>query len=168
MLPIHTILMQVIIPDALMNHLSEQVSFFRYEPNALMRALILKHLKRIPSYRELERELYRREDYRQACGFRTRVPHHSTFGVFRKRLGNKIELLFNSLLEQLVQVGVIKARDIAIDSTHFKAYSSKYKQSDKDASFGHKSKKKTFFGYKAHVICDAETELPIAVTSSHA
>lgn len=166
MLPIHTILSQVIIPDALMNHLSQQVSFFRYDPNALMRALILKHLKAIPSSRELERELYRREDYRQACGFRAKVPHHSTFGVFRKRLGDKIELLFNELLEQLVQAGVIKARDIAIDSTHLKAYSSKHKQSDKDASFGHKSKNKVFYGYKAHVLCDADSELPVTLLVS--
>jgi transposase len=131
-----------------------------------MRALILKHLKRIPSYRELERELYRREEYRQACGFRTRASHHSIFGVFRKRLGNKLELLFNSLLEQLVDAGVIKARNIAIDSTHLKAYSSRRRQSDKDASFGHKSKNKVFYGCKAHVLCDTDSELPVTLLVS--
>lgn len=169
MLPTHLLLKAVKIPDAVMKHLEQQTSYFRYQPIALFRALLLKYLKRIPSDRELERELYRREDYWRACGFRTRVPDHSTFSVFRKRLGDKTEELFRQPLQELTKMGVIKANIVAIDSTDLKAYCRPKKgkpRSDPDASLGHKSKKKTFFGYKAHVVCDAETELPIALTVS--
>ncbi len=169
LLPIHLVLEAVKIPVAVMRHLEQQCSYFVYEPLALVRALLLKHLKRIPSDRELERELYRRPEYRQACGFRTRVPDHSTFSVFRKRLGDKTEGLFKQPLQQLTEIGTIKANIIAIDSTDLKAYCRPKKDksySDPDASFGHKSEKKTFFGYKAHVVCDADTELPIALTVS--
>jgi len=65
-----------------------------------------------------------------------------------------------------------QARLFAIDSTDILAFSFK----DKDAKFDHRTpskreqnltkdkEKANFYGYKLHVITDAETELPIAVT----
>jgi len=64
-----------------------------------------------------------------------------------------------------------QARLFAIDSTDIPAFSFK----DKDAKFGHRTpskkeqnltkdkEKANFYGYKLHVITDAETELPVAV-----
>jgi len=167
-LPLHLVLEAVKIPVAVVEHLKKQVSEFRLPPEGLFKALILMRLKRIPSERELEREMHRHPDYVRACGL-PRAPDHSTFSVFRKRLGDKAEELFKQPLQQLTELGTIKANIVAIDSTDLKAYCRPKKDkpySDKDASFGHKSKNKTFFGYKAHVICDAETELPIALTVS--
>lgn len=167
-LPLELVLEAIKIPDVVLEHLKEQVSEFRLPPLGLVKALVLMRLKRIPSERELERELNRHPEYMHLCGL-SRAPDHSTFSVFRKRLGDKTEELFKQPLEGLTEKGYIKSRVVAIDSTDLKAYCRPRKnkpRSDPDASLGHKSKKKTFFGYKAHVACDAEQELPIAVRVS--
>jgi IS5 family transposase len=126
---------------------------------------VLQRIERIKSERELERELCKRPELVAARSL-PRVPDHSTFCVFRKIIGNKLEDVFNELVCGLVEKGVIMAETIAIDSTHLKAYSSKYKQTDKDASFDHKSQKKVFYGYKVHTLCDTKTELPICLLAS--
>jgi IS5 family transposase len=148
-----------------MQHLKQQCDFFRLSPLGLLRALVLQRIERIKSERELERELCKHPELLTACGL-PRVPDHSTFSVFRKRIGDKMENVFNELLLKLFEKKIIKADTIAIDSTHLKAYSSKYNKSDKDASFGHKSQKKIFYGYKAHTLCDTKTELPICLIVS--
>jgi IS5 family transposase len=159
------VLNEVFMPPAVMQHLKQQCEFFRIDPFGLLKALVLQRIERIKSERELERELCKRPELVAACGL-SRVPDHSTFSVFRKRIGNLVEDVFSALVCKLVEKGVIKADTIAVDSTHLKAYSSKYKLTDKDASFGHKSQKKTFYGYKAHMLCDTKTELPICLLVS--
>jgi len=98
---------------------------------------------------------------------------HFDFTIFskvRKESTQIIKELFEILVEQKMKER--QARLFAIDSTDIPAFSFK----DKDAKFGHRTpskkeqnltkdkEKTTFYGYKLHVITDAETELPVAVT----
>jgi len=98
---------------------------------------------------------------------------HFNFTIFskvRKESTQIIKELFEILVEQKMKER--RTRLFAIDSTDIPAFSS----NDKDARCGHrtppkkeqnliKDKEKTlFYGYKLHVITDAETELPIAMT----
>lgn len=99
-----------------------------------------------------------------------RKPNHSVFSKVRKRSDERI---FQEIFEWLVQNKMRgkQLRLIAQDSSDIPAYSEK----DKDARFGHrtpskkeqiasKSIKKSFvFGYKLHVIVDAETDMPIVL-----
>jgi len=98
---------------------------------------------------------------------------HFNFTIFskvRKESAQIIRELFELFAYQKTKAK--QARLFAIDSTDIPAFSLK----DKDARCGHrtppkkeqnliKNKEKTlFYGYKLHVIVDADTELPIAVT----
>ncbi len=82
------------------------------------------------------------------------------------------------MIAQAVVLRVITCGDIAIDSTHLWAYSSKFGKktyhgkgkchhprhySDPDAHWGAKSKDYIFFGYKVHLIVDAKSQLPLDV-----
>lgn len=156
---LHLVLQAVIIPDHVMGYLENEVSFFRIPPIQLLRALVLMRLKGILSERSLERALLRNAEFRRACGFE-RVPDHSTFSVFRKRLGSLLVDCFDALVRECYRRGIIKAMHIAVDSTAINAFS----RNDLDASVGHKSENKTWFGFKAHIACCTKTELPIALT----
>lgn len=99
-------------------------------------------------------------------------PHKSTFSKVRKRADPR---MFKELHDWIVQDRLKgkQLRLIAQDSTDVFAYSKK----DKDARWGHRTpsrkeqlmqngnkEKEMFFGYKPHVIVEAETEIPIAVS----
>jgi len=92
------------------------------------------------------------------------------FSKVRKESAQILNELFEILVEQKMKEK--QARLFAIDSTDIPAFSFK----DKYAKFGHRTpskreqnltkdkEKANFYGYKLHVITDAETELPVAVT----
>ena len=103
-------------------------------------------------------------------GYKKR-PHPSTFSKVRERTDPRIFEDVYNLSVQLIMKGK-QLRLIAQDSTDVSAYS----YDDKDAKWGHRTPskkeqirngnkigKELFFGYKPHVACDAETEIPIAV-----
>ena len=71
-----------------------------------------------------------------------------------------------TLIAQLVAIGGITGKKIAIDSSHIIAYSNPKKHSDPDAEWGCKREDFYFFGYKIHLVVDAETQLPIEVEVS--
>jgi len=82
------------------------------------------------------------------------------------------------LIAQATLLKVITGGDTAIGSTYLWAYSSKFGKktcrclgkchhpwdySDPDTRWGAKSKDYLFFGYKAHLIVDAKSQLPLDV-----
>lgn len=77
-----------------------------------------------------------------------------------------IEKIFKELVKKMgdkMEVG----KTIAVDSTLLKGYARDWKNrvcSDQDAFWGYSTTKKWVFGYKVHVICDVESELPLAFT----
>ena len=78
-----------------------------------------------------------------------------------------VDVLFSFLVEKAKEAGLAKGKLVAVDSTDFTAYCNGRKKlndrSDKFARWGHSTTKGRVFGYKAHIACDAETELPLAV-----
>jgi len=132
-----------------------------------VRAWMLKHLLGIPSEAQLVRILGSFPQLRRICGLR-KVPCRSAFCRARKRfslLG--MERFFVFLVLKAKQLGLAKGRLVAVDSTDFTAHCNGRKKlklrPDKDARWGHSTTKGRVFGYKAHIFCDAETELPLAV-----
>jgi transposase len=138
-----------------------------YNPLSMLKAQLLKHLLRIPSDRRLALRL--KHDWRaaRACRFRKRTPSHGLFTQFRHRLGAESYLeIFNHLLRQLYESGVIIGRVVAVDSTHLEAYSqrgrdNKTGRSDPDARVG-RGKRGFILGYRVHTACCAESEMPLA------
>jgi transposase len=138
-----------------------------YNPLSMLKAQLLKHLLRIPSDRRLALRL--KHDWRaaRACRFRKRTPSHGLFTQFRHRLGEESYLeVFNHLLRQLYESGVIIGRVVAVDSTHLEAYSQRSRdnrtgRSDPDARVG-RGKRGFILGYRVHTACCADSEMPLA------
>ncbi len=136
-----------------------------YLPSALLKALIYQKLRRLPSWRALVRELAADPATCKELGFE-KPPVHQTFSVFTRRLGSAG---FNAVMRQLViQLRPILPRfgeEIAVDSSMVKAYANPFNRSDEDATWGVKKvvrgKPLAKYGYKLHVVVDANHDLPI-------
>ena len=151
-----------------------------YEPISLFKAQLLIYLGEVSSDRKLASALRYNARLCLLCGFNfLKTPSNGTFTNFRDRLGE--DLFYESLhqlIAQAIALKVILGGDTAIDSTHLWAYSNKFGKktcsckgkchcprtySDSDANWGHKTKEYVFFGYKVHLIVDAQSQLPLDV-----
>jgi len=112
-------------------------------------------------------------------------PDHSTLCRFRARLGpEKFQKIFNRIIEGARSAGLVHDRLRIIDATHLEAKVDLFRLReermenleprgagpDPEARFGHKTKRKTFYGYKEHIAMDADSELitAVAVTPGNA
>ena len=140
-----------------------------YNPVSMLKAQLLKYLRRIPSDRRLALLLKWNRRVAKACGFKRKTPSHGLFTQFRHRLGKEgYEKVFSLVLEQLLRRGVVKGEVVALDSTAIKAYSqrdleNKRGKSDLDARVG-RGRRGFVLGYKVHTVCCTSTELPLAFT----
>lgn len=94
-----------------------------------------------------------------------RAPDHSSFTRFRQRLGTS---LFGKLFEHLVKVceslHLLSKRLVGQDSTFYKAWANKHKQTDEEAKFGYTNRNEPLgYGYKAHFATDLNSELPLSL-----
>jgi len=111
---------------------------------------------------------------------------HSTICRFRGRVGNdRFVRIFNKIVEQAREAGLVDDRLHAIDSRHFKANVAIWRKRDRDlddddtptgfvkfddspggpdpdASWGRKSKNFSFFGYKHHIAVDADSGIIVS------
>lgn len=102
-----------------------------------------------------------------ACGFRDdRVIHSAHLGRRVRQLGAyPFWLLFVALVWRAIRSGLIRGRDVVIDSTLLAAWS----RSDLDAAWSYPSRwKGRIFGYKVHTIIDRYARLPIGFVLSSA
>ena len=93
-------------------------------PLGIFKALVVKQLRTIPSDRELYRRLWNDEELRTICDIEEREkPYHpSQLTRFRNRVGpERLEVVMNSLLEELVESGIIKGETLALDATFIEA-----------------------------------------------
>ena len=145
-------------------------------PLGIFKALIVKQLRNIPSDRELYRRLWNDEALREICGLEDREkPYHpSQLTRFRNRVGpERLEDIMASLLEELVEEGVVKGENLALDATFIKAWSRRdptddsHGLSDPESRVGRDGK--TYdLGYKAHVAVDVESDMPVAAVVASA
>jgi len=157
--------------------------------NTLLAGVIFQH----PSIASLRRELLRNAELRQRCGYDLcrgvlAVPPAHVFSRFLKSLQHheqEIKAMFARLVEQLRQELPDLGINLAVDG---KAINSAGKKSDKardgrrdtDADWGTKSyrgqradgslwsKVSHWFGYKLHLLIDADYELPVGYSVTKA
>lgn len=112
-------------------------------------------------------------------------PDHTVLCRFRQRLGAEgFQRLFNQVVEQARSQGLVSDRLHIIDATHMTAKVDLFRlkkehqdgndddhyvdrsSPDSDARFGRKTPKKGFYGYKSHVVQDADSELIVQVLTT--
>jgi transposase len=145
-------------------------------PLGIFKALITKRLRQIPSDRELYRRLWNDSTLRMICDIEEREkPYHpSQLTKFRTRIGpERLETIIASLVEELIQGGLIRGDTVAMDATFIKAYSKRDLQdnrrgaSDPDAVVG-RDERSYGLGYKAHIAADVDSDLPLAFIAASA
>ena len=136
-------------------------------PLGIFKALIIKQLRCIPSDRELYRRLWNDETLREICDIEEKEKsyHPSQLTRFRNKVGpERLEGIMNSLLEELVEGGIIKGKTLAMDATFIKAWSRRdpgddsHGYSDPESRVGRDGK--TYdLGYKAHLAVDVDSDI---------
>jgi len=149
--------------------------------NSILAGVVYQH----PSVESLRRELSRNNQLRRICGFaEDKVPNASVYSRFMLKLFSHQDLIdeiFETLVGQCSELLPGFGRHLVLDG---KAINSKAKgrsnlekkdgRRDLDANYGVKKyngkredgtlweKVTTWFGYKLHLIVDADYELPVA------
>ena len=152
--------------------------------NSILAGIVFEH----PSMESLRRELSRNAQLREMCGFNPllgadAVPSKSAYNRFLAKLVSHetiIREMFDCLVKQIATIVPDFGKDIAGDGKAIKSFGkpSKKKEGDKrreeDADWGCKKyhgineqgksweKVKSWFGFRLHLIVDANIELPIA------
>jgi IS5 family transposase len=148
-----------------------------YAVESAIKMLLLQFVEDL-SDREMERAMRENMAFRWFCGFspEDETPDFTYFTKLRKRIGTKgIASLYNSFQEMLKEKGYMSETFTFMDASSVISKTHLWKErdraisqgeetlnnqnvgkhgSDPDASFGAKSKKKFWFGYKRHVSVD--------------
>ena len=158
--------------------------------NSIIAGIVFQH----PSIESLRRELKRNAQLRELCGFDifkgdSAVPTASAYTRFLKNLFKhevEIEKMFSNLTNEAYKILSNFGKNLAVDSKAISSLSRKPSDKpidgrrDTDADFGKKTyrgvsedgseweKAKCWFGYKLHLIVDADYELPVAYQVSQA
>ena len=149
--------------------------------NSILAGVVYQH----PSIESLRRELSRNGQLRFMCGFRNgKVPEAYVYSRFFNKLFEKEEMInemFNKLVDELEELLPGFGKNLAIDGKAISSLSRRENKNKKedgrrdlDADWGKKeykgiredgtswSKVVKWFGYKLHLIVDADYELPVA------
>ncbi len=139
-----------------------------YTPLTKFKAISTLFAMQIESYQEMELCLKTNENVRNACmDEENRVMDSSTLCYFMSQLTEKdLTQIFVQLVKECQKCKIINNKYLAVDATHLFAWYNTRRDTNKHpiygASWGAKSKKMKFFGYKLHIIVDSKAELPIA------
>lgn len=150
--------------------------------NSILAGIVYQH----PSIESLRRELMRNAELRQLCGFDLcksihAVPSSDAYTNFLKLLlkhSDHVDSIFYDLIDKLGEVLPGFGQTLAIDSKAIKSRSRKESKckdlrGESDADKGVKTYKgkrkdgtiwksvKSWFGFKLHLIVDADYELPV-------
>lgn len=147
----------------------------------ILRALLAAPLENIDTFTGLQRRLEFDLRFRYQCGLRLDIsaPSISTLSRVFAELTHKslARQLFEDLVVQCQEAGIIDGTHVAIDSAAIHAYEKKEPKRKSELTgnanwgakfdtFGNKVK---WFGYKLHLAVDTKSELPMAlkVTPAH-
>lgn len=166
-----------------------------YNPTVLWRCYVAYYVLGLPSVSDLIRTLHDNPYIAAACGieYPGEIPSQPTFSRFGTRLARRkyalaLRNVHRALTRRLYETLPGFGQVVAIDSTHMKGWSNASKKgkkkvgairrlkpkvgkvSDPDAGWTVKvnteGRSQFTWGYKAHILCDAEYELPIVVDVS--
>lgn len=141
-----------------------------HPPLAMLRALIYQRMKQIRSWRKLASTIKAEPDLAAKLGF-TRAPCHDAFSEFARRIGcETLFQIFRGLVERIRRVIPELGTVIALDSTLVRAYSKPGKRgerkTDANAAWGVSGEKLGkpvyVYGYKLHVACDPQRDIPLS------
>jgi len=155
-------------------------------PVRIVKALIMKNLKTIPTLTELSRELRENPSLALLCGFQPGqpIPSKERFSCFLRNTPNSLlQELRRHLVNELVHLGEVKGKYLSIDSVPIKskvrennlktACSNRFEKSlppksDPEAGLGveiyllpPKKQAAYFWGYRNHCVVDCESEIPV-------
>lgn len=139
-----------------------------YTPLTKFKAICALFALNLGSYEEIEISLATNEHLRDACcSDDGRVMDHTTLCYFMGNLTEEdLTTIFIQLVKECQNYKIIDGKYLAIDATHLFAWYNTRRDTNKHpidgASWGRKSKKFSFFGYKLHILVDCKAELPIA------
>lgn len=142
-----------------------------YSSETMLKALLVGYYKSIGTLAELARYLEDHREIASLCGFRgdTATPSRSTFSRFLGRLTQHhdlldecVEIMADDLKGLLPDFGKV----VAIDCTSVPSYSNPDNEPVSDMAAGWivregSERKRWEFGYRLHLIVDANWELPI-------
>lgn len=147
-----------------------------YSPERLFRMLVVMYMENIPSERKLAEQLNVNLRYMwfTKTDLDSPAPDHSTFSVLRSRLGDELfKQIFERIVSSIISLGIAHPKSISVDSTSVLADvklptkedndtkvdgKQVISPNDPDARYGHTSPKKSFFGYKAQMMVDNESQ----------
>lgn len=138
-----------------------------WPPVLMVKALLLQYLYNI-SDESLEEALTANLFFKYYCDldWNARGPDATTLVKFRARLGpEKFARIFNEIVQQASDHGLISDALSIVDSTHVKARVDTFKarttgkSPDPDSRDGYKSDSKPFHGYKVHTGLDQGSQL---------
>lgn len=158
-----------------------------FSRQSLLRAIIFKNLKGIPTLTELVTELKDNPSAAIRCGFNILKPLPSVerFSSFLKNVTNKeLQKIRIQLVHELIHLAVITGEYLSIDSCPIPAHvkennlktivknrfsKTRIPKGSPDARLGimviypthNKKKIRYFWGFRDHVVIDAKEELPI-------
>lgn len=155
-------------------------------PVSIVKSLIIKNLKGIPTLTELSRELRENPSLALVCDFQPGIPVPSKqrFSCFLRNTPNSLlQELRRHLVNQLLHLGKVKGKYLSIDSVPIKSKvrennlktscanrfdKSNPPKSDQQAGLGVEiyllpTKKHVayFWGYRNHCVIDCESEIPV-------
>ena len=143
-----------------------------YPLRALWRAYVASFALNLPHTNALIRRLTEDQGLRELCGFR-RLPHRTTFNRFIQRLSHHadlVEVVLASLTTRLKEMLPDLGTHVAVDSTTVRSHSNPNRKriSDPEASWTGKHKAgakdagtEWSFGYKLHMVADANHGVPL-------
>ena len=143
-----------------------------YSLRALWRAYLCTFFLNLPHTNALIRELQNNSDLRQLCGF-GELPHRTTFNRFIQRLSRHADLVEKVFVDVTTELATLlpdMGRELAIDSTTIRSHSNYNRKhiSDPEASWTAKTSAKArdgdkewLWGYKLHMVADANYGLPL-------
>ena len=143
-----------------------------YNPETILKAILVGYYKSIGSLAELARYLEDHREIASVCGFQDDepTPSRSTFSRFISRLAKHQDLLdecLNIIAEGFRDLLPSFGEVVAIDCTPVPSYSNPDNEPISDTEAGWivkegSARKIWEFGYRLHLIVDANWELPIA------
>ena len=143
-----------------------------YNPETILKAVLVGYYKSIGTLAELARYLEDHREIASVCGFRDDepTPSRSTFSRFISRLAKHQDLLdecLNIIAEGFRDLLPGFGEVVAIDCTPVPSYSNPDNEPISDTEAGWivkegSARKIWEFGYRLHLIVDANWELPIA------
>ncbi|HZK40731.1 MAG TPA: transposase [Atribacterota bacterium] len=155
-----------------------------YDPVSLFRAQLLIWLGEVKSNRKLAESLQFDSRFCVLCGFNNflKTPAHSTFSYFRKKIGIDIYYkILHRLIAQTVVAATINKINISSNTVHIVIHSNngkkkscncsgsrckcnkKQKHSKDETNVKLITKNFVALGFKAKMVIDASTQLPVEV-----